>query len=202
MHTIDSNKLLKIGLIAVFAIVVSVFGPTGSNAAADLQSGAARALIAQAAGMSLSKDAVQVKQISVTANSAVVVAQIETAFRLQRDGSGAWHVAEVRVGKDKWEDVELLARALNAEKTARALTDIEMLATALDAYKRERGAYVAAETGSELVDQLHPRFLNQVIRIDPWHRPYLYKGSARSYQLSSDGADGKPGTSDDLSVTK
>ena len=37
-------------------------------------------------------------------------------------------------------------------------------------------------------------------RFDLWGRQFEYRGSAAGYRLTSAGADGKPGTNDDLVV--
>jgi hypothetical protein len=171
-------------------------------AAGDLSPKEARKVIARMAGIELPSDAVRIKEISPMGNSAVVVAQVETAFRLSKGDGGKWRVAEIRTGDRKWEDVDLLLRALNAEKAARARAEMETVATALKAYERERGSFVTSESLAALIDQLNPRYLSTVIRIDPWHQPYQYEGQGRAFTLRSPGADGKPNTSDDIVVTQ
>jgi hypothetical protein len=42
--------------------------------------------------------------------------QVETAFRFEKDGKGKWRVAEIRTGDRRWEDVDSLMKALNAER--------------------------------------------------------------------------------------
>ncbi len=157
----------------------------------------AQRLIARVAGVELNKDAVRVKEIQSLGSSATAVAEVETAFRFSRE-AGKWRVAEVRVGDRRWEDIELIVRALNAEKRARAEAELETLATALEAYRRERGFYVTVKDESALVDHLSPRYIKQIIRFDPWHKPYQYEGTATAYRLRSFGADGIAGTADDV----
>jgi Type II secretion system (T2SS), protein G len=173
-----------------------------ATAAGDLSPKEARKVIARMAGIELPSDAVRIKEISPMGNSAVVVAQVETAFRLSKGDGGKWRVAEIRTGDRKWENVDLLLRALNAEKAARARAEMETVATALKAYERERGSFVTSESLTALIDQLNPRYLSTVIRIDPWHQPYQYEGRGRSFTLRSPGADGKANTSDDIVVTQ
>jgi hypothetical protein len=144
---------------------------------------------------------VRVKSISPMGNAAVVVAQVETAFRLVND-KGKWRVAEIRTGDRRWEDLDLLVRALNAEKTSRVRAELETIATALEAFRRERGSYVEAKTEAALIDFLSPRYLARVIRLDAWHRPYEYEGGRESYVLRSLGPDGQSGTSDDVVLAK
>jgi Type II secretion system (T2SS), protein G len=172
-----------------------------AQAAADLSAKEARRLIARMAGIELPSDAVRVKEVSSLGSSAVVTAQVETAFRFNRGGDGKWRVTEIRTGDNRWEDIQMIARAVNAEKTERARAELETIGTALEAFRRERGFYVAAKDESALVDQLNPRYLARVIRVDPWHRPYQYEGTTDRFTLRSGGADGESNTPDDVVVS-
>ena len=169
-------------------------------AADELSPSQARKLIANMAGIKLPSDAVRVREVSMLGSSAMVVAQVETAFRFVKGDDGKWRVAEIRTGDNRWEDVEILVRAVNTEKVERARAELETLATALEAFRRERGFYVVAKGEGPLVDHLNPRYLARVIRIDPWHNPYLYEGARDSYILRSAGADGKENTPDDVII--
>lgn len=195
-----STRNLVISLAILIAASLSLFA-FQTRAAGDLTPREARRVIARLAGIELPSDAVRVKSISVMGNSAVVVAQVETAFRFVND-KDKWRVAEIRTGDRRWEDMDLLVRALNAEKTSRVQAELETIATALEAFRRERGSYVEAKTEAALIDFLSPRYLARVIRLDAWHRPYEYEGSRDSYVLRSLGPDGKTGTTDDVVMTK
>lgn len=183
-----------LGLTAICLLLALAYG----QAADDLSSSQARKIIANLAGIKLPSDAVRVREVSSLGSSALVVAQVETAFRFVKGDDGKWRVAEIRTGDNRWEDVEMLVRAVNAEKTERARAELETLATALEAFRRERGFYVVAKSEGALVDHLNPRYLARVIRIDPWHNPYLYEGAQSAYTLRSAGADGKENTPDDV----
>ena len=195
-----STRNLAFSLAILIAASLSLFA-FQTRAAGDLTPKEARRVIARLAGIELPSDAVRIKSISPMGNSAVVVAQVETAFRLVND-KDKWRVAEIRTGDRRWEDMDLLVRALNAEKTSRVRAELETIATALEAFRRERGSYVEAKTEAALVDFLSPRYLARVIRLDAWHRPYEYEGSRESYVLRSLGPDGKSGTSDDVVLAK
>ena len=191
-------------LIISLAVVVlaCAFVITSTQAAGDLTPKEARRLIARMAGIQLPSDAVRIKEVSAMGNSATVVAQVETAFRFDKGGDGKWRVAEIRTGDRRWEDVDMLVKALNAEKTARARAELESIATALESFHRERGFYVEAKTEAALIDNLSPRYLSRVLRIDPWHRPYEYEGTRTSFVLRSDGPDEKPNTADDVAISR
>ena len=172
-----------------------------TSAAGDLSAKEARRLIARMAGINLPSDAVRIKDVSSMGNSATVTAQVETAFRFEKDDKGKWRVAEIRTGDRRWENVELMIKVLNAEKTSHARAEMELIAAALESFRRERGAYPEAKTETALVDSLSPRYLARIIRIDPWHQPYEYEGTRTSFVLRSAGPDEKTKTPDDVIVS-
>jgi hypothetical protein len=175
---------------------------TSTRAAGDLTPKEARGLIARLAGIQLPSDAVRVKEVSAMGNSATVIAQVETAFRFDKTGDGKWRVAEIRTGDRRWEDVDLLVKALNAEKTARARAELESIATALESYRHDRGSYLESKSEGSLIDNLNPHYLKSVLRVDPWHQPYEYEGTKQSFVLRSAGPDEKPNTADDLVISR
>jgi len=183
-------------------ITACLFLAIVSQAAEDLSPGEARKLIANLAGVKLPSNAVRVREVSMMGSSALVVAQVETAFRFVKGDDKKWRVAEIRTGDNRWEDVDMLVRAVNSEKTERARAELETLATALESFRRERGFYVVAKNEGVLLDHLNPRYVARVIRVDPWHKPYLYEGTSNGYTLRSAGADGKENTPDDVVINK
>lgn len=189
-----TTTLISLGVLCLICAMVAVAAEKG------LSKDEARNLIAHVAGLELKKSAVTVKDVSTLGSSATVVADVETAFHIVKDDKGKWRVAEIRTGDRKWEDVDLLMRALNNEKSARARAELETLATALAAFRRERGFYVVAKTESALIDHLNPRYTPRIIRVDPWHRPYEYEGTHDTYTLRSLGPDGKANTADDVTI--
>lgn len=196
-----SKRNLLTAAIIVVAVACAVAVKV-TFAAGDLTPKEARKLIARMAGINLPSDAVRVKEVSAMGNSATVVAQVETAFRFDKGGDGKWRIAEIRTGDRRWEDVDLLVKALNNEKTSRARAELESIATALESYRREHGFYLESKTEAALIDSLNPRYLPSIIRVDPWHQPYQYEGTRASFVLRSSGPDEKPNTADDVVVTK
>ena len=192
------KHLIRLSLIFIIFILCAAFV---ARAAGDLSAKEARKLIARVAGIELPSDAVRVKEVSSLGSSAVVVAQVETAFRLVKGDDDKWRVSEIRTGDNKWEDIDLIARAVNSEKAERARAELETMATALESFRRERGFYVIADKEAALVDQLNPRYLPRVIRVDPWHKPYLYEGTRDRFTLRSSGVDGKENTTDDVVIS-
>jgi hypothetical protein len=188
-------------IISLVLVAISAGITLHASAAGELSAKEARRLIAHLAGINLPSDAVRVKDVSSLGNSATVTAQVETSFRFEKDGKGKWRVAEIRTGDRRWEDVDSLMKALNTEKTSRARAELEVIATALEAFRRERGGFPESKTQAALIDNLNPRYLKRVVRIDPWHQPYEYEGSRTSFVLRSAGPDEKANTPDDVTVS-
>lgn len=194
-----SRRNLVMVILTAMVVGISVIS-ISTKASDDLSPKEARKLIARMAGIQLPSDAVRIKSVSALTNSAVVVAQVETAFRFVNE-SGKWRVAEIRTGDRSWEDIDSLVRALNTEKTSRTRAELELIASALESYRREHGGYIDSKSEATVIDFLSPHYMNRVIRIDPWHQPYEYEGTRNSYVLRSVGPDNKPMTGDDITVT-
>jgi len=195
----ETSRFPKRWKAAAVGLALGVALGGGAMAAArELGAREAREAIAKLLGGSPSD--VRIKSVSpgLVGNDAVATAQMDVAFQLHKEKDGTWRVAAVRLAGDRWEDVEMLRRALDAEKTARARSDLAALASGVEAYRRDRGFYPEADTVAALVDKITPRFLADVVREDPWHQPYYYRLAAAGYSLGSPGPDGRADTGDDV----
>jgi hypothetical protein len=183
-------------VLALVALALSILWIV--TFARELGAREARQKIAEAIGLDKPNE-VHIKAISAgIGGEAVVEAQFDAAFRFTQDKQGTWNPVEVRTGDRRWESIELIQTAIRKEKMLRTTADLRTVVTALEAFHRERGFYVAADTGAALVDNLAPRFLGSIIRLDAWSREFQYNGTAGSYRLRSLGPDGKPDTGDDI----
>lgn len=191
-------------VLSVLLVITSGVALTAMHvrAAGELTPKEARKLIARLAGIELPSDAVRVKSISAFGDAYVVVAQVETAFKVVKGDKDKWRVAEIRTGDRRWEDVDMLVRALNAEKTSRVRAELDAIATALESYRRDHGFYVEAKSEAALIDHLNPRYLARIIRVDAWSNPYEYEGTRTNFVLRSAGPDRKSNTADDLTVSR
>ena len=91
-----------------------------------------------------------------------------------------------------------------------AKTQISTFGTALDAYEVDNGYYPKKKTGlADLItlprdarNWRGPYLKSDVVPKDPWNNDYIYECPGRhnpsSYDLSSAGPDGRPGTDDDI----
>ena len=85
-------------------------------ARSDLAAKQARKLIANLPGLSLKTSAVRVKTIrAIDASTFEANAEIESAFRLEKNGPQQWRVTEFRSGQDQWQGMEFFYHALRVE---------------------------------------------------------------------------------------
>ena len=109
----NAEKLRTAWLVPLFAGLALVF--TAAEARADLSASQARKAITRIPGFELKSGAVRVKSVSAgSAAPADVSAEIQTVFKFETDKEGSWRVAELRSGQERWEDIDLIARALGA----------------------------------------------------------------------------------------
>jgi plasmid stabilization system protein ParE len=150
----------------------------------------------------LTRGPLRINQLSAMGSTAVAEVVVASTFHLSKDARGHWLVSEVVFGDEVISGLDSIRRNVNTRKAALARTDLSTLRDALEAFRAERGFYVVAKDSVVLLDHLSPRYLKQIIRIDPWHNAYRYEGTSASYTIASDGPDGKPNTSDDVTLAR
>ena len=143
----------------------------------------ARCLLGSLLGVEVPSDAVRIQEVVpmpiplTTEPSATVVAWVKVDARLVNDKG--WRVTELRTGNRDWVKLEPLVAAVNEEKQKQARAELELIAKALEKFRKDRGSYVVSDKQAVAIDHLNPRYLPQVIRVDPWHQPYKYLGRTR-----------------------
>ena len=157
---------------------------------------------AKKAAEPLTRGPLTIKQLSLMGSSAVAEVEVAAVFTVAKDARGKWRVTGVEVGGETVGDLAALWLKVNARKAARVREDLAEIREALEAFRRERGFYVVGEDSVVLFDHLSPRYAKRIIRLDPWHNPYRYAGSAAAYTLASDGPDGKRNTADDVTLSR
>ncbi|HWS53484.1 MAG TPA: type II secretion system protein GspG [Pyrinomonadaceae bacterium] len=150
----------------------------------------------------LSRGALTVRQLTALGSSVVAELGVAATFRLARPARGRWRVNEILLGDFTTGDLEAAWRRADAVKAERARADLETVRAALERFRGERGFYVISDSEVVLMDHLNPAYVERVIRLDPWLRPYRYAGTRDRFTLSSNGPDGKPGTPDDLTLSR
>ena len=108
-----SSNLRNLWLVFLFAFVLVMVSPI--HARADLSKNQARKLIQTMGGWSMPGSAVRVESVSSSGTeSAAVSADIQTVFRATLK-EGHWRLTEVRTGPDRWERLDVMARAVKVE---------------------------------------------------------------------------------------
>ena len=165
----------------------------------------ARCLLGTLLGVAGPSDAIRIQEIALSPvplasqESATVVAWIGVEARALSDTKG-WRITEIRTGNREWVNLDQLVVALNQQKHDRARADMQRIAEALQRYWADKGSYLVSDSHAVLIDHLSPSYLSEVMRVDPWNRPYKYTGQRNTFTLVSPGPDGEVGTSDDISV--
>ena len=181
--------------------------PARGRVAVDPSVKRARCLLASLLGVELPSDAVRIREVEpmpipfASQPSATVVAWVRIDARLVTDKTG-WRVTELRTGNREWITLEPLVAAMNEEKQRLARAELESMARALECFRKDRGFYVVSDNQGVAIDHLSPRYLALVIRLDPWHQPYNYKGERDHFTLRSSGPDGMADTPDDIELSK
>lgn len=180
---------------------------SGSKEAPEPSTKRARCVIAALLGVQLPSDAVRIKSVDASAlsfgssPSSLVEALISVDVRIGHSQQTGWAVTDLRTGSRGWVSLATLVAAADEEKATRARADLQAISQALEEFRSERHSYVISDSHAVLIDHLSPRYLKRVIRLDPWNRPYQYRGDPGSFTLRSAGADGKENTPDDIAIS-
>jgi hypothetical protein len=102
-------------IILTFAFL---WGLTPANVRANLSQKDARKAIQTMLGASLPSSAVHVREVRTSnKGTAEAAAEIQAVFRA-RQVDGRWRLSEIRIASERWERLELIAQALNANLPA------------------------------------------------------------------------------------
>jgi len=162
----------------------------------------ARDLIIQLPREALEKEDVEVlKVIQVSGSEAIAETALKTAFRLEKV-RGNWVVREIRIGHGQWEKVSNLLQTLEEVKAIETHEMLDRIADAIRKFREATGVLPEFRDYIGLSDQLSPKYLTPLIRLDAWRRPlWAERTGSASITLRSLGPDGRYGTGDDISRT-
>jgi hypothetical protein len=165
----------------------------------------ARKKIAAIGQSNLIPDAIEIRRIvSQSDTTAIAEATVTLAFQFKRASSSAeWHVEAVRLGDRDWISLDEMLAAINEGRRRTTAQAIQQLAEGVEKYRTENGSLPAARDIAALTDTLHPRYMKELVREDGWGHAILYEVTGpATFRLRSPGADGRPGTSDDVVFEK
>jgi len=163
----------------------------------------AQELIAQSPLGPFSKEEVYVKSVTQTGQRDLIVeASLHAAFRFEKV-QGKWVIREVKLGSRPWENLENILRALEQVKVEETRKLLDQVANALERYRAKRGSLPEFKDYVALSDAIFPDYLTPLIRLDAWQNPLAaFRTGPNVIKLVSAGPDGKPGTSDDIELTR
>lgn len=149
-------------------------------------------------GADLKNSQIEVTKIEGEGDFATAEITVRTAVKLRKE-QGQWVIDEVRIGDRRWEKAERIRAALDLERRQAALGQLEQIRQAIEGYRRQFSHVPQSEGFTALIDELAPRFLSQVIRIDPWSNPFQYRAlGSDQFDLRSAGPDRSFQTDDDV----
>jgi len=171
-------------------------------AARSINSNLARAKIMDIPQADLEKEDVDVaKVIQTSGTEAMAETRLKTAFRIEKV-KGEWIVREVRIGHGQWEKISNLTAVLDAVKIAETKKMLGQISEAVQKYRQDSGSLPVFKDYIALSDQLSPKYLTPLIRLDAWRNPFGAEGSGTdTIVVQSSGPDGKFGTNDDIRMT-
>ncbi len=145
------------------------------------------------------KDQIKVSNIRQKVGGHAIADVTVTVPVTLKQEDGKWRLDEVRLDDEWWESVDRIVAAIQASRAESTRRQMDAIRQGLDRFYGANGHIPQATSFVELIDQLNPRFLDSVIRLDGWKSPFAYAtlGPDR-YVLTSPGPDRKLGTSDDI----
>ncbi|HSW37910.1 MAG TPA: hypothetical protein VLL97_00285 [Acidobacteriota bacterium] len=148
---------------------------------------------------SVNKDDIAIVSLhQTTGSTAIVETKLKTVFRLEKEGS-EWKVRDIRFSDGRWEsisDIELALETVKIEETKKML---DLISAAILSFMSEKGKMPDFSDYVSLSDQLSPRFLTPLIRLDAWGRPfYADRKDSDTIIVRSAGTDGIYGTESDI----
>ena len=171
-------------------------------AARSVNNSAARNAITDIPQGALEKEDVDVTKVSrIGGSEAIAETRLKTAFRLEKV-RGEWIVREVRLGHGQWEKIENLSVAMESVKIEETKMMLDRIVEAVQKFRESNGNLPAFKDYISLSDQLSPKYMTPLIRLDAWRNPFSAEHTdANTILVISAGPDGKFGTKDDLTRT-
>ena len=146
--------------------------------------------------------AIEVRRvISQNETRTIAEATVTIGFRFAYAArSKSWNVEAARLGDGEWIDTVDLLATLNEGRRRATLASMQKLAGAIENYRQQKGTFPPAKTAAELMDVLHPRYINELVRSDGWGQEIEYSATESTFRLRSRGPDGRLFTADDIVV--
>ncbi len=182
--------LLRAAVLASVFILAAACGKSSDKQVQEL--------VAGFGGAELQKKQIEVTKFEGDGEFAMAEITVRTAVKLRKEND-RWVIDEVRLGDRRWEKADRIWAALEQQRRQAALEQLDQIRQGIQRYRQQNSQVPQSEGFTALIDELAPRFLSQVIRIDPWSNPFQYRplGTDR-YDLRSAGPDRRFETQDDV----
>ncbi|HYE15526.1 MAG TPA: hypothetical protein VD968_13870, partial [Pyrinomonadaceae bacterium] len=200
-------------VLTAFCLLLSAFCFLAAAAAAQkrpkpaLKESDARRAVAEARGLALRTGAVRVLEVSAAGAAPVTVrAEVTLGLRLariadERAGGGflapkRWRAVELRVGDREWEDFDILAGALGAERVEAARRSVEEAVKEFEARVAAAGKGATVEPltrGALTIKQLSALGSSAVAEVSVEATFRLERGAGRRWQAAEVSVAGEPG---------
>lgn len=184
----------------ILAVLAALSAGCGGRA---MNKKTAQTAILESTNDMLRKDDIDIIAADQTgADHAVITADVRVALTMEKV-KGRWTIRDVRLGRNPWENLDGIIRALEREKIQETRDSMQRVVAALEKYYDDRHSLPEFKDFVTLTDALSPTYLTPLIRLDAWRNPLLaFRPAPNVVRLLSAGPDGKAGTADDLELTR
>jgi hypothetical protein len=185
----------SVRLYALSVVLLSVLFLSGCAKNLDRQ---IKEAVAHFDNFDLSSSEVEVLSTQEVGGSATAQIRVKTAVKLVKK-NGQWVVDEVRIGDRRWEKADHILAVLRTQRTEETRKELQLISEGIRRYLDRQGTLPQVSNFHDLVTVLIPQYLHQVVELDAWSNPFVYRRiSPQVAEIRSNGADGLYGTQDDL----
>jgi hypothetical protein len=195
----DNLRILYLAFMRLRYLLVCIPLISGCGASRSINPSIARDRVLEIAQSSLEKEDVEVLKVTrIGGSDAIAETRLKTAFRMEKVND-EWIVREVRIGHGQWEKISNLTVALEAVRIDETKQMLDQISEAIRKYQEDTGNLPVFKDYISLSDQLSPRYLTPLIRLDSWRHPlWAERTDSGIIVVRSAGSDQKLGTNDDI----
>lgn len=188
-----------------FFLMVLIFLLVSCGSSHKLSNKIARKKIQELGLVQFNDKELEIQKISQAGSKqAVAEVNLKMAFQLSRKSSNQWTIEAIRLGHRNWINVKIFLHALDKTRGEQTRKDLHRLVESIKHFENKNGFYPKIKKTISIItltDILFPQYLNTLIRFDGWGQEFVvqFKGT-KIIRIISFGADGVPGTEDDIFV--
>ncbi len=145
------------------------------------------------------KDDVYVEDVSNMGKSTIITAKIRIALSgIYKDKK--FTPEEIRIGNGDWVPISFFKNTLLDYRYLKTRENMLKLSTGIINYALKNGKYPDVTNITDLLDMLHPKYIDEIVEMDGWNNFLSYKilKNKNGFRLISPGKDKKLFTKDDI----